>query len=53
VVDNDKAILKKISLELVEGSLAVVRDIGLNVGERIVLTGHQNLYEGAAVRIIQ
>ena len=53
VIEGDKAKLKRISLELVEGSLAVVRDIGLNVGERIVLTGHQNLYEGAAVRIIQ
>ena len=53
VVEGDKAKLKRISLELVEGSLAIVRDIGLNVGERIVLTGHQNLYEGAAVRIIQ
>jgi len=53
VVEGDKAKLKRISLELVEGSFAVVRDLGLSVGERIVLTGHQNLYEGAAVRIIQ
>ncbi|GBU23651.1 acriflavin resistance protein [Fibrobacteria bacterium R8-3-H12] len=53
VVENGKAVLKKIALELVEGSNAVLRENVLNVGERVVLTGHQNLYEGAAVRIIQ
>jgi RND family efflux transporter MFP subunit len=53
VVENGNAKLKRISLELVEGSNAVLRDNTLDVGERVVLTGHQNLYEGAAVRIIQ
>jgi len=61
VVENGTAKLKKISLELVEGSNAIIREPNekdgikdrLNVGERIVLTGHQNLFEGAVVRIIQ
>jgi len=53
VVEEGKAKLKKIALELVEGSNAVIRDNLLAVGDRVVLTGHQNLYEGAAVRIMQ
>jgi len=53
VVENGKAVLKKIALELVEGSNAVIRENILNEGDRVVLTGHQNLYEGAAVRIMQ
>jgi len=53
VVEEGKAVLKKIALELVEGSNAVIRDNLLKEGDRVVLTGHQNLFEGAAVRIIQ
>jgi len=53
VVEEGKAVLKKIALELVEGSNAVIRDNLLKEGDRVVLTGHQNLFEGATVRIIQ
>jgi RND family efflux transporter MFP subunit len=49
---SNKAIPRKIAISSVEGSNVVVYS-GLSVGDRIVITGHQNLHEGAAVRIIQ
>jgi RND family efflux transporter MFP subunit len=52
VEEGNKATLRRIALGVVEGTKAVVQD-GLHLGERIVLTGHQNLYEGVGVRIIQ
>ncbi len=53
LIDNaKKATSRKIAISSVEGSNVVVHS-GLSVGEQIVVTGHQNLYEGAAVRIIQ
>jgi len=53
LIDNEnKATSRKIAINSVEGTSIVVHS-GLSVGERIVVTGHQNLFEGAAVRIIQ
>ena len=52
VINEDKAAMRRITLGAVEGSNAVVRE-GLALGERIVITGHQNLYENATVRILQ
>jgi RND family efflux transporter MFP subunit len=49
---SNKAISRKIAISSVEGTSIVVYS-GLSIGERIVVTGHQNLHEGAAVRIIQ
>jgi RND family efflux transporter MFP subunit len=49
---SNKATSRKISISSVEGMNVVVHS-GLSIGERVVITGHQNLYEGAAVRIIQ
>ncbi|MDR2581609.1 MAG: efflux RND transporter periplasmic adaptor subunit [Fibromonadaceae bacterium] len=52
VVENGKATMRRIVLGEVEGTNAIVQG-GLSLGEHIVLTGHQNLYEDAAVRILQ
>ncbi len=52
VKDTNKVTARKIAISSVEGTNVVVHS-GLSVGDRIVVTGHQNLYEGAAVRIIQ
>jgi len=52
IEDSNKAISRKITISSVEGTNVVVHS-GLSVGDRIVVTGHQNLYEGASVRIIQ
>jgi RND family efflux transporter MFP subunit len=49
---DNKATIRRIALGVVEGTKAVVQE-GLNLGEKIVLTGHQNLYENASVRILQ
>jgi len=49
---SDKVASRKIAISSVEGTNVVVHS-GLSVGDRIVVTGHQNLYEGASVRIIQ
>jgi RND family efflux transporter MFP subunit len=52
VISGGKANMRRIALSVVEGTNAVVQS-GLSVGDSIVLTGHQNLYENAAVRILQ
>jgi RND family efflux transporter MFP subunit len=52
VINNEKATLRRITLGVVEGTNAVVQS-GLFLGEQIVITGHQNLYENASVRILQ
>ncbi|MDR3000816.1 MAG: efflux RND transporter periplasmic adaptor subunit [Fibromonadaceae bacterium] len=52
VIENGKAIMRRIVLNGVEGTSAIVQG-GLSLGEQVVLTGHQNLYENAAVRILQ
>jgi RND family efflux transporter MFP subunit len=52
VINENKATLRRITLGVVEGTNAVVQG-GLALGERIVVTGHQNLYENVAVRILQ
>ena len=52
VVENDKATLRRIILGTVEGTIAVVQG-GLSLGEQVVMTGHQNLFENAAVRILK
>ncbi len=49
---SNKATSRKIAISSVEGTNVVVHS-GLSVGDRIVVTGHQNLHEGAIVRIIQ
>jgi len=49
---SNKATSRKITISSVEGTNVVVHS-GLSVGDRIVVTGHQNLHEGAIVRIIQ
>jgi RND family efflux transporter MFP subunit len=52
VVKEDKAVLHRIVLGAVEGTSAVVQE-GLALGDRVVLTGHNNLFENAGVRILQ
>jgi RND family efflux transporter MFP subunit len=52
VVEEGKAVLRHIVLGVVEGTSAVVQE-GLALGDRVVLTGHNNLFENAAVRVIQ
>ena len=52
VVENGKANMRRIVLGMIEGANAVVQS-GLNLGEQVVMTGHQNLYENAAVRILK
>jgi RND family efflux transporter MFP subunit len=52
VVKEGNAVLCRIILGVVEGTSAVVQE-GLSLGDRVVLTGHQNLFENAAVRVIQ
>jgi len=52
VVQEGKAVLRRIVLGVVEGTNAVVQD-GLTLGDRVVLTGHNNLFENAAVRVLQ
>jgi RND family efflux transporter MFP subunit len=52
VINGDKAAMRRITLGAVEGTNAVVQS-GLFLGEQIVITGHQNLYENASVRILQ
>jgi len=52
VGDSSKVASRKITISSVEGTNVVVHS-GLSVGDRIVVTGHQNLYEDAVVRIIQ
>jgi RND family efflux transporter MFP subunit len=52
VVEEGKAVLRRIVLGVVEGTSAVVQE-GLVLGDHVVLTGHNNLFENAAVRILQ
>jgi len=52
VVQDGKANMRRIVLGLIEGTNAVVID-GLALNEQIVVTGHQNLYENASVRILK
>ena len=52
VVKDGKAILRRIVLGTVEGTSAVVQE-GLAIGDQVVLTGHQNLFENVSVRILQ
>jgi len=52
LIQNGKAVMRRIVLGVVEGANAVVQD-GLGLGDQVVITGHQNLYENASVRIIQ
>jgi RND family efflux transporter MFP subunit len=52
VVKEGKAVLCQIVLGVVEGTSAVVHK-GLNLGDNVVLTGHNNLFESAAVRVIK
>jgi RND family efflux transporter MFP subunit len=52
VIENGKAVLRRIALGVVEGTSAVVHE-GLSLNDSVVLTGHQNLFENAAVRILQ
>ena len=48
VVENHKAVLKKVSLGIRQGPLFEVRD-GLKEGDEVVVMGQQRLYEGASV----
>jgi len=52
VVQEGKAVLRRIALGVVEGTNAVVQE-GLSLGDNVVLTGHNNLFENAVVRVIQ
>jgi len=52
VVKDGKATLRRIVLGTVEGTNAVVQE-GLAIGDQVVLTGHQNLFENVKVRILQ
>lgn len=52
VIKEGKAVLRRIVLGTVEGTSAVVQE-GLALGEQVVLTGHNNLFENADVRILQ
>jgi len=52
VVKEGKAVLRRIALGVVEGTSAVVQE-GLSLGDNVVLTGHNNLFENAAVRVLQ
>jgi RND family efflux transporter MFP subunit len=52
VVEEGKAVLRRVVLGVVEGTSAVVQE-GLALGDHVVLTGHNNLFENAAVRILQ
>ena len=52
VVKEGRAVLRRIVLGMVEGTNAVVQE-GLVLGDRVVLTGHNNLFENAAVRVLQ
>lgn len=48
VVENNQAVLKKISLGIRQGPLLEVKD-GLKEGDEVVVMGKQRLYEGATV----
>jgi len=52
VVQEGKAVLRRVALSVVEGTSVVVHE-GLTLGDRVVLTGHQNLFENVAVRVLQ
>jgi len=53
IIDSDnKASLRRITISSVEGTNVIVEK-GLSLGERLVVTGHQNLYENASVRILK
>jgi len=52
VVKEGKAILRRIVLGTVEGTSAVVQE-GLAIGDQVVLTGHQNLFENVNVRVLK
>jgi RND family efflux transporter MFP subunit len=52
VIKDGKAAMRRITLGVIEGMNAVVQN-GLELGEDVVSTGHQNLYENAVVRILQ
>jgi len=52
VIEEGKAVLRRIALGVVEGTSAVVQE-GLSLGDKVVLTGHNNLFENAAVRVMQ
>jgi len=52
VIQEGKAVLRRVVLGVVEGTSAVVQE-GLALGDHVVLTGHNNLFENAAVRILQ
>lgn len=48
VVENQKAVLKKVALGLRQGALYEVKE-GLKEGDKVVVMGQQRLYEGASV----
>ena len=48
IVENKKALLKKVSLGLRQAELVEIKE-GLNPGERVVIMGQQRLFDGAAV----
>lgn len=52
VIKDGKANMRRLDLGVVQGSNAIVNS-GLALGEQVVITGHQNLFENAAVRVIQ
>jgi len=49
---DNKAFLRRIAITSVEGTNVIVES-GLSLGEQVVVTGHQNLYENASVRILK
>jgi len=52
VVEEGKAVLRRVALGVVEGTSVIVQE-GLALGDRVVLTGHQNLFENVDVRVLQ
>lgn len=52
IIKDGKSSIRKIVLNSIQGSNAIIQG-GLELGEQVVITGHQNLYENAAVRVIQ
>ncbi|GHV15474.1 hypothetical protein AGMMS49938_13790 [Fibrobacterales bacterium] len=51
VVEGSVARLRRLTLDVVEGTNAVVKS-GLAMGDEVVVTGHQNLNDSSSVRIM-
>jgi RND family efflux transporter MFP subunit len=52
VVENDRAVLRRLELGAYQGLMVVVRE-GLEPGERLVVRGHRDLRDGNLVRITE